>query len=77
MTITDDDHDVARIIKDLEERIADLERSGGGQTTPNLLRTESDRVTVGDTLNSVNAITLATATWDNKGWRTATWGSYA
>lgn len=76
MTITDDNHDIARIIKDIEARVSDLERSGGGQTTPNLLRTEDDRVTVGDSLVSVNQIDLSTATWDNKGWRTATWGSY-
>lgn len=76
MTITDDNHDVARIIKDLAERVSDIERSGGGQTTPNLLRTESDRVTVGDSLNSVVVTDLTTATWDNPGWRTATWGSY-
>lgn len=73
MTITDDDHDIARIIKDLEQRVADLERSGGGQTTPNLLRTESDRVTVGDSLDSINARNVETGLWDSTGWDTSTW----
>lgn len=76
MSLIDENHDVARIIKDLEERVTDLERSGGSKSTPNLLRSESDRAIVQDTAPTVTSIDLATAGWGNDGWRTATWGRY-
>lgn len=76
MALIDENHDVARIIKDLEERVTDLERSGGSQSTPNLLRSETDRATVKDVYPTVTTTDLATGEWDGDGWRTSTWGSY-
>lgn len=76
MKITDDNHKVSRIIKDLEERISDLEETSRDRDSANPLITVYDGIGVGDRVDGVQEHTLEAGTWDNKGWRTATWGSY-
>lgn len=77
MTRRDGNHKVAEILKDLEDRLGNLEEKDRSASTPNLLRNASDRVHVGDTVTAVNEKALDTAEWNNDagGWRTATWGS--
>lgn len=67
MTRTDDDHRVAAIIKGLEQRIADLEEQDRSTGTPNLLRSETDRIVIDDSTLSVEEITLDTAKWNDIG----------
>lgn len=76
MTIRNDNHRVANIIKGLEQRIADLEEQDRSDSTPTLLRTVIDRVTVNDRLPAPREKQLQTAMWNNDttGWRTSTWG---
>lgn len=76
MTRRNDNHRVAKIIKGLEQRIADLEEKDRTESTPNLLRSLTDRVTVTDTISNVREKQLDTAQWNNDddGWRTSTWG---
>ena len=75
----DDNHKVAKIIKGLEQRIADLEEQDRQESTPNLLRLLIDQVTADDTLNAPREHTLTTGEWNDSeetGWRTSTWGQY-
>lgn len=78
MTITDDDHDVARIIKELERRISDLEEQSRSSRNPNILVTESDRILIGDRVDAVRVRQVGTMEWgsDTSGWTTDAWGSY-
>lgn len=78
MTITDDDHEAARIIKDLEERVSDLEETSRDTVTPNLLVGLSDTATVDDGVTRVDASTVGTLRWgdDTTGWNTSAWGQY-
>lgn len=65
MTLLDEDQRVAAIIKDLEERVADLEEASRASTTPNPLITERDRVTVGDRVGGVDATQVGTFEWND------------
>lgn len=78
MNITDDDHKVARIIKDLEERISDLEETSRDRDSANPLITVYDGLGVGDRLAAVDTHGLETGEWNaaGSGWQTSTWGSY-
>lgn len=76
MTHRDADHQIAEIIKGLEERIADLEGKDRAETTPILLRTIIDRIDVNDSVGTIREQQLQTAKWNNEeaGWQTSTWG---
>lgn len=81
MTLLDEDQRVAAIIKDLEDRISDLEEASRSSTTPNPLITERDRVVVGDRVASVSSSTVETLEWNDDpsvatagGWGRAGWG---
>lgn len=65
MGLLDDDHRVAAHIRDLHERISDLEETSRERVTPNLLITLRDRITVSDRV-SVDVVDAraATFTWD-------------
>lgn len=80
MTRNDTTHQVAEIIKNLEERIANLEEQDRSTTTPNLLRTQRDRVVVSDAATTVSSQELHTAHWrpinERPGWASSTWGAY-
>lgn len=65
MTRNDDDHKVARIIKGLEERIANLEETDRSSSIPTLLRTKTDRVTVSDPTPTVTETQLQRARWND------------
>lgn len=75
MTLHDDNHNVAKIIKDLEDRIANLEQEDRDDSVPKVLRKVTDSITVGDSVQSVHTATLEGATWDSStsGWDTSTW----
>lgn len=82
MSRRNENHRVARIIKQLEERISDLEEKDRSTTTPTLLRTVTDGLVCGEGTITVTSKSLSTARWsspstsddDDSGWRTATWG---
>lgn len=76
MTLTDDEHKAARIIRELERRISDLEEESRSAPTPNLLVTVSETVGVGDRLDAVTEREMTTGQWNATGWRTSSWGSY-
>ena len=77
MTLTDDANEVGRIIKDIERRVSDLEEASRETESPQLLRTIDDSVLVSDSVAESDQITLEALTWKgDRGWRTATWGSY-
>lgn len=81
MTLLDDDQRVAAIIKDLEQRIADLEETSRSSTTPNPLLSEYDRVTVGDRVVSVSSEPIGAFEWNDdpttpasgNGWDRGAW----
>lgn len=76
MTHRDPNHEIARIIKRHEQRIADLEERGRGETTPILLRTLRERINVDDSGLTIREQQLEPARWNNEtaGWKTSTWG---
>lgn len=80
MTKTDPNHRIAAIIKDLEERIANLEEQDRSTSTPNLLRTQRASVVVNDGQTTTTTHSLSAATYqqinETGGWGTSTWGSY-
>lgn len=78
MTLTDDNHEAARIIKDLEQRVTDLEETSRETVTPNLLIGVTDTATVGDSVTRVAATTVDTLLWNDSagGWNTSSWGQY-
>lgn len=78
MSITNDDHEAARIIKALEARVSDLEETSRETVTPNLLVTVDDTATVADAVTEVRSPTVETLLWnsDATGWNTSSWGSY-
>ena len=76
MTLNDDEHEVARIIREHEQRLSDLEEESRSAPTPNLLVTVSDTVGVGDRLAAVTQRTMTTGQWNTTGWRTSSWGNY-
>lgn len=65
MTRTDDNHRVAKIIKGLEERIADLEERDRDVGTPNLLRTFRDAITVADQPPETESVPLEPLLWND------------
>lgn len=65
MTRNDDGHKVARIIKGLEERIANLEEKDRSAAIPTLLRKKTDRVTVADPAPTVTETRLKIARWND------------
>lgn len=65
MPLKDDDHETARIIKDLERRIADLEEQLRSDSTPNILVRVVDEIAVGDSVTSVRRRTTGTLQYDN------------
>lgn len=79
MVLTDDDHEAARIIKELEQRVADLEEQSRSTPKPNFLITEREQIGVGDRIGEVTVHELTTAMWDDEeggGWDTGTWSDY-
>ena len=76
MVLTDDNHEAARIIKDLEERVSNIEEASRSETTPGLLRTTTDRLTLADRVDDVRSIELQSGTWGNRGWKTSMWDGY-
>lgn len=76
MTISDGNHEVAKIIKDLEERIADLEEGGDDDSTPQPIRTYYESVLVADSIAAITETQLDVAYWgdENSGWSTSSWG---
>lgn len=77
MRLNDDDHKVAKIIKDLEERVADLEETNRSGGASNPLVTVTDTVGVGDSVTFNSHDVSARGTWGGDGWSTAGWGSYS
>lgn len=79
MTRNDGNHTVAQYVKKLEERVTNLEEQDRTTSTPNLLRTQRDRVIASDADTTVTPIELTAGEWDNVdttgGWGTSTWGS--
>lgn len=65
MTRRDDNHKTATIIKGLEERLADLEEKDRTIGTPNVLRTQRDRVGVGDQIDNVEETGLVDLRWND------------
>lgn len=65
MTRRDDNHKTATIIKGLEERLADLEEKDRTIGTPNVLRTQRDRVSVGDHIQNVTETELTDLVWND------------
>lgn len=63
MTRRNEDHEVAKIIKGLEKRLADLEEKDRSSATPNLLRTVRDQVVADDSDITVVEHTLETGLW--------------
>lgn len=81
MPIKDDDHETARIIKDLEQRIADLEEQLRSDSTPNILISTTDQFAVSDSVRNVRERTVGDLTWSadhtgSTGWMTDAWGQY-
>lgn len=76
MTLNDDNHRVAKIIKDLEERVSDLEEASRDRGETNPLITVYDRLGIGDTVAFNSHDLQARGTWDNPGWDTAGWEAY-
>lgn len=76
MTLTDDDHKVARIISDLERRVSDLEEESRSAPTPNILVTVTDSVGVNDNVTAITERAMAAGEWNVTGWRTSSWGHY-
>lgn len=77
MKIRDDNHKTARIIRDHEQRLSDLEETSPSTGSANPLITIRDRLTVGDRIASVVQHDVkATGSWGNPGYRTSSWGSY-
>lgn len=82
MPLKDDNHETARIIKDLERRIADLEEQLRSDSTPNILTSVSDETAVDDNVSSVRERTIGDLEWNadhtgSTGWNTDAWGQYA
>lgn len=73
MPLNDDQHRVARRIKDLEQRLSDLEQQSRSTDTPNMLLTLEDSVGLGDGVESVRQHDLQPARWGETGWATSTW----
>lgn len=69
-----DNEEVAKIIKDLEQRISDLEESNKGTDSTNPLLSLDDEVAVGDSVDSVVSHDFDTARWGERGWGISTWG---
>ncbi|ELY91479.1 hypothetical protein C484_10641 [Natrialba taiwanensis DSM 12281] len=76
MPLNDDNHRATRKIKDLDERVSNLEQKSRSTETPTFLVTLSDQLGIGDRIDSVDELTMTTGQWDNTGWRTSSWGSY-
>lgn len=75
MTIQDDYHETARILREHERRLNDIEEASRGTVTPNYLVTLTDGVTVGDSVTRVAANTVTDAAWDDDaaGWDEGAW----
>lgn len=65
MTLTDDDHRVARIVSNLEKRVRDLEETSRSGGAANPLITVSDGIGVGDRVDSVRARQIGTLEYGN------------
>lgn len=78
MPLKDDNHKVARVIKDMEQRISDLEEESRSDTTPNRIRSAEERIGVSEQVVSMRLRQIEPARWsEGSGWRTNSWGSYA
>lgn len=79
MPLKDDEHRTARYIKDLEQRISDLEEHLRSDSTPDILVRTSDEIAVDDTVSSVRERTIGTLRWsdDATGFNVDAWGQYA
>lgn len=75
MTLNDDYHETARILREHERRLNDIEEASRGTVTPNYLVTITDGVTVDDEVARVTANTVEAAAWDDEssGWDEGAW----
>ena len=53
MVLTDDNHAVARKLKELEEQVADLQEGARSDESPNILISASDEFATGDSVAAV------------------------
>ncbi|WP_331232704.1 hypothetical protein [Natronorarus salvus] len=79
MPLKDDDHRAARIIKDLDQRLSDLEEESRSDTTPNVLLNYDDELGVEDGAESVRIRDVDPLLMNDEdtGYRISAWGSYA
>lgn len=75
MPLHDDDHRVARRLKDIERRLSNVEQRSQSNSNPNILVTVEDSVGATDSVDSVEVMSLETGAWGNTGWGTSTWSS--
>lgn len=74
MSINDENHRVAKIIKDLENRVSDLEETNRTDSSSNPLVTVEDDVVVGDSVDSIQSHDIVAGEWGQTGWAVSTWG---
>lgn len=70
----DGNMEVGRVISDIDDRLDDLERRKRNTDQPNILRKQTDRVTISNSLEELRVQQLEPARWNVSGWRTSTWG---
>jgi hypothetical protein len=75
MPLNDDNHQAARRVKDLEERVSDLEQQSRSTETPNILTTLYDEVGLGDSVEDVQTHHMETGRWGETGWAVSSWSS--
>lgn len=72
MPYTDDSHEFARQIKEVEDRVQDLESKNRTSTVPNPLISLSDSYSYADDV-AVTLITAQNGTWGQTDWHMAQW----
>lgn len=72
MVYDDDSHEFVRQVKEIEERVQDLESKNRTQITPNPLITVDDTYRYSDDPD-VRAITASAGRWDETQWALSQW----
>lgn len=79
MPLKDEQHKLARIVKDLDRRLSNIEETSRTAPTPNLLTSVNDTVAVDDSVATVRSKAVEPLLWgggpaDDRGWGTSSWG---
>ena len=78
MPLSDDNHQVAEIVKDHDERLTDLEEESRSDDVPNQILSANETIAFGDDVDGVRQRDIEPAKWGDgegaTGWGISSWG---